>query len=392
VTRVDPSIVTGADIVYVLDHYPVLSQTFVANEIDSLRRRGFKVAIVSLRRPSGAVASADIYVDRYPFRVLISHVYWLMSAPMKYFRYVCSLARTRGESLGWLLTAPFVAHILHGDQLVHVHFGLRSALVTRLVSALRPVRRSLTLHAIELFKNPRNLSFKCEDAHVITVSRFNAEYLKAHYGLDAEVAYCGVLKPEGPPITARDRDRNAFLCVGRAVEKKGFDLALMAVADLVRDGLQVCLNIVGSGPELPKLMSLAKELNVDKNICFLGAKPHHEVLAMMASARALVAPFRRAPNGDMDGLPLVVLEAMARGLPVISTQLSGLVEVIGSETAWPIEAPTADSVAAAIREFIGAPVTEASRRVDIARDLVHRHHSMKSQLAPMLTRLAGGTQ
>jgi glycosyltransferase involved in cell wall biosynthesis len=137
-------------------------------------------------------------------------------------------------------------------------------------------------------------------------------------------------------VDLKDRTRSArqstenprVLAVGRLVEKKGHETLLLAAEKLRDRGLEFTLRLVGEGPEWPRLQRLVHELRLGERVVFLGPLSESEVRAEYESADVFALPCRKLPNGDQDGLPNVILEAMAHGVPVASTRLDGIAEAI----------------------------------------------------------------
>jgi glycosyltransferase involved in cell wall biosynthesis len=126
-------------------------------------------------------------------------------------------------------------------------------------------------------------------------------------------------RPGGPP---------RVLAVGRLVEKKGHETLLLAAAILRDRGLEFTVRLAGEGPEWPRLQRLVHELRLGDRVVFLGPLTESEVQQEYGRADVFALPCRKLANGDQDGLPNVILEAMAHGLPVVSTRLGGIVEAI----------------------------------------------------------------
>jgi glycosyltransferase involved in cell wall biosynthesis len=175
--------------------------------------------------------------------------------------------------------------------------------------------------------------------------------------------------PEGPPLV---------LGVGRLVEKKGFHFLLRALAALRRDGAPFRALLIGEGPQRDALEAAIAELGLDEAVALTGWLPHEKVCAAYERASVLVAPSIVAEDGDRDGLPNVVLEVAAMGVPVVATDAGGLPDLVrDGETGWVAVPEDADALAEQIRAALGSPEeaisrARASRAVVEERFEIHR--------------------
>ena len=192
---------------------------------------------------------------------------------------------------------------------------------------------------------------------MVTVCNFNIGVLNG-MGVssvgDGGVAMvpCGVAVPAADASRITPNRGPDVVSVGRLIEKKGFDCLIRAVA-LVRDRLpNVQTMIVGEGPERPALTRLIAELGLENNVTLAGAKSHQETLELIETAKVFCLACRRDSNGDCDALPVVIREAMARAVPVVSTRVAGIPETIDEEVGWLVDpnapAQLADAVMAAL--------------------------------------------
>ena len=376
---------------YLPTRYPVLSETFVRLEVEELRRQGVEVVVAPLL--PGDVPTREplllLYAEDRPHRVVaLAHLRWLLRSPRRYARF-WRVARAAGEERGEVVARhlPWLAEQLRarGVTVLHAHFAWSSAARAHALSALTGWPWSVTVHAHDVFGGPVRLAEKLAAADaVVTVCDYNARHLRDAWGVhDVDLVVCGVEVPPEAPAPPPEVD---VLAVGRLVEKKGFDLLVRAAARLPA-GTRV--RVVGEGPERARLEALVAETGAPVEL--VGAQPHEQVLAAVPSARVLCLPARIAADGDRDSMPLVVKEAMARGVPVVVSDTAGLPEAVDDEVGWVVPSEDVDALVAALRAALDDP-EEARRRGRAGRARVRARFTLAGEVAKqraVLTRLAG---
>jgi glycosyltransferase involved in cell wall biosynthesis len=382
-------------IAYIVKMFPRLSETFIVNEVSELRRRGVDLRVISLLPPVGShhsrealrLAEATFYLpsasDRAGIRSLLRDHRFLMSrAPRRYLHALWYVARRFSPS-AWkrFLQAGGVARYCLQENVSHVHAGFAHvpASVAFWVQRLTGIPYSFAAHAKDLYLSaPRSLRHKMDAARFVwTCTRANAEYLRSLGGLTPiHVGYHGVdldsFAP--PPQGSRGNDQKAsILAVGRLVPKKGLDDLLRAGGILEEHGVAYEITIVGDGPERGRLMRLAAELGMNGRVRFRGSLPPEKVLEEYARADVFVLPSVVLPNGDRDGIPNVLVEAMAMGVPVISSRISAIPELVqDGVTGTLVEPRNPADLAAAVERVLANPggAREASLRA--RHDVVER--------------------
>lgn len=354
---------------YVLFQYPVLSQTFVRNEVQGLRELGATVDVLSVERGDTAHVDGD-WAGQFRLlgrprlsRAILDHIWLGIRRPRSYGRYLIAVARLRDHWRLALTRLPTEARRLlsgRAPEACHTHFAWDTAVPAVYLSRLLNIPVSVTAHANDLYvADERALRARLERFdRVVTVCNFNIGLLNG-MGVssvgDGGVAMvpCGVAVPaaDGQDHANRGPD---VVSVGRLIEKKGFDCLIRAVA-LVRDRLpNVQTMIVGEGPERPALTRLIAQLGLEDNVTLAGAKSHQETLELIETAKVFCLACRRDSNGDCDALPVVIREAMARAVAVVSTRVAGIPETIDEEVGWLVDpnapAQLADAVMAALRD------------------------------------------
>ena len=337
-------------IAYILKMYPRFSETFIVNEILELERQGVDVRIYSLRKPDDGrfhaslarVRANVIYVPQYPQmepdRILAAHKALQAAFPERYRRVRDQVeAKGHAYAVKRFLQAGYIAeHLLrHPVDGVHAHFASSATRVANLVHHLIGMPYSFTAHAKDIFHEsvkPESLRNKIRDARfVVTVSRFNQRYLQALIQDgpgDIRCLYNGIDLARFRPSRSEQRRGNRILAVGRLVEKKGFGDLIRACGLLARQGLDFHCQIIGKGPLREELNRQIQELGLTDRVKLVGPRPQDGVLKAYRQASLFVLPCIVGQDGNRDGLPTVLLEAMATGLPVVSTELTGVPEII----------------------------------------------------------------
>jgi colanic acid/amylovoran biosynthesis glycosyltransferase len=182
-----------------------------------------------------------------------------------------------------------------------------------------------------------------------------------------------------------------LVTVARLVEKKGVDYAIRAVARLAAAGVDVEYTVVGDGPLREKLTQLTEALGLSGRVKLVGSMAHSDIAALLQRSHVMLAPSVTASDGDMEGLPVAIMEAMASGLPVVSTVHSGIPELIDDDVNGYL-VPEKDVTALAAKlEHVALHTADWKRVAEAAhRTVVERHdiHTLNDQLASLLGSLA----
>jgi glycosyltransferase involved in cell wall biosynthesis len=345
-----PNGVVGADasrgassgpVLYVLKRFPRLSETFVLREILSLEVLGERILVDSLLAAEKGPCHPDLnrlqaevrYLPRHPrlreCPVLRAHLRVALRAPAPWGR----MAFRAGRAGTWrrFLQAGLVADRARrvGVRHIHAHFLTAAAEVARDASILTGIPASVTAHAKDIFQadNAPLIRARALGASaVVTVSEYNAQYLRGVIGKGLRI-HCVSNGVEVAPTRA-DRPDGPVLCVARLVPKKGVDVVIDATAVLAPRIPDLRVEIIGGGPMQDSLRRRAEALGVLGQIRFLGPQTSDQVEAAFRRASMVVLACRIAEDGDRDGMPTVLTEALARGLPVVSTTVAGIRELV----------------------------------------------------------------
>ena len=324
-------------IAYVAARLPTLSETFVYRELMGLRSRGRVIVPVTVRRPAGNFgdpkldALAAEAVQAYSAATAAALLPAFLSMPAKFLRAIGDAAgadlpgtKTRAKFLFQAWMGLATAWRLRGRDIGHVHAHLANTPATIALYLARGLGAtfSFTGHANDLFVHREALKFKLEQAaFVSSISRWHQTFYDGIApGGTRPVIRCSVTMPDYAQGGAD------IVSVGRLVAKKGFDLLIRAFAQLDRPGIR--LRIAGDGPERAALVALAQAEGVADRVDFLGALPHAQALALIWSGAIFALPCRTSSTGDRDGIPVVLMEAMAAGKPVIAGRLETIAELV----------------------------------------------------------------
>ncbi|MCK4516884.1 MAG: glycosyltransferase, partial [Spirochaetaceae bacterium] len=198
-------------------------------------------------------------------------------------------------------------------------------------AAIADIPFSFTSHANDLFQHGILLKEKVRRSKkAITISAHNKRFLVAHHAdpRHIQIVRCGVALTPGYTRLAAERDVPVIGSLGRLVEKKGMDPLLRACAELHHEGVTFRLQIAGGGPLQKSLQTLAAQLHIAERVEFLGPLDHDRVFAWLEGLDVFALACRKDKNGDTDGIPVVLMEAMVRCVPVVSTAISGIPELI----------------------------------------------------------------
>lgn len=383
-------------VLYVASQLPKLSETFVYRELIGLRGTGRTVLAASVRTPDAfpqdsalAALAAEAFVAyssaawRKAPRALISHPLIAVQALADAARADHSSIKSRLKHIVQAVAGITLGHRLLARQIGHVHAHMAHVPATLALYAARTLgaRFSFTGHAADLFVDRAALRFKLERADFVAcISHWHRDFYGTIAPLPADrlpIVRCSVELPE-----CLEQSRREIVTVARLVPKKGIDLLIRAYADVNAAGWT--LRILGDGPERAALERLVAELGVS-GVAFEGAQPHAACLAAIRRSGLFVLPCRTAGNGDRDGIPVVLMEAMAAGRAVIAGDLAAIRELIADEVSGVLVPP---DDARAIARAIDGLVADPDRRARLgraARARVAEEFSDETNLA----RLAG---
>lgn len=373
---------------YVLKMFPRFSETFILNEILELERRGVRVVVFSMKSPDEALRQPRVkelaatrfvippFAGRQRWRHLGLHAMACLRHPARYLE-TWRFARDRGTRAAWekFLVAPFIvaqARRLKVEHF-HAHFASGPARQAKLASMLSGIPFSFTAHAKDLYWKGHNHGSNNKlkkrvrlAAFVVTISEYNRRFIESlafkvprrrivtvYNALDPR--HWPFLRPLGRPVAApAPPAAPLLLAVGRLVPKKGFDVLIDACAQLEERGTRFRCLIAGEGPERARLEHTIARRGLAARVSLPGSIPQDQLVGgYYREASVLIQPSVVDADGDQDGIPTVILEALAVGLPVVATDVSGIREaVLPEQTGLLIPPGDAGALAAATERIL----------------------------------------
>jgi glycosyltransferase involved in cell wall biosynthesis len=380
-------------VAYLVKTFPRLSETFILNEILGVEDLGLELEIFSLRRlpPESEPVHPDVAKVKAPIRyipsfirplwppglalLLFSQLALLFAAPARYFAAVrFHFSSGNNPRLKDFLQAGYLARALRRGKFTHLHahFANLPTTVAEIVKQLTGIRYSFTAHAKDVYlTRPSELARKIKKAEcVLTCTAVNQRYLAglAEQGTPVRLAYHGidvnrfrVLHTGGP---RRNGEVPLILSVARLCEKKGLEFLIEACRILVDRGVAFQCRIVGYGPLENKLQKMIASLALQDRVFLVGKMTQDQLAELYPRADLFVLPCLVLKNGDQDGIPNVLFEAMVCGVPIISTEIAGVRELIEHQkNGLLVEQRNSPTLADAMELLIGSP----GLRNDLAR-------------------------
>lgn len=340
----------------VLKGYPRISETFISNEIRLLEEKGISVHIFSMRNPRESFTHKSVQSIRAGVTYLPTE-FW-RSLPRFFWPDVCTAMRfpsgyLAAFRLAWkrflhnrsfmtfkhFFQATYLVHHTTGKNITHLHahFAHSPTSVAMFASEISGIPFSFTAHAKDIYTSDRQqLAEKIgKAAFVVTCTKYNKEYLEnlvehrqevhcVYHGIDLALFFAhGVQRTPAPPYT--------FITIARFVEKKGIPDILAALALLAREDFPFRYILIGDGDDKESITAKIKELGLIEHVTLPGTLAHEQVLEMFQEADCFVLGCKIAGSGDRDGIPNVLAESMALGVPVVGTRVSGIPELVEHE-------------------------------------------------------------
>ncbi len=386
-------------VAYLINQYPMVSHVFIRREILALERRGIEVVRIALRGWTGELVDKEDHLERertrYVLRggapaLLFALTRMLITRPVRFVQSLLLALR-----MGRRAERPLLVHLVYlaeacrvvpwlrsaAVEHVHVHFGTNSAEVAMLVRALGGPPWSLTIHGPKEYDNvtPMRLGDKVRHcSFVVAITSYGRSQLyrlvEHRHWPKVKVIHCGLepsfFSPSGNATSAPRR----LVCVGRICEQKGQLLLIKAAQQLAARGKEFELVLVGDGEMRAEIEALIERYGLQDKVRITGRVSSEELYGEVSSARALVLP------SFAEGLPMVIMEAMALKKPVISTYVAGIPELVRpGEHGWLVPAGDVDALSQAMEECLDAPSGSLARMGEAAQKRVLARHNVDDQ-------------
>ncbi len=340
---------------YVLQMYPVLTETFVYREVVALREQGHRVNTYSFRTPDPERLSREsrhlmdetVYVLPLVWlRFVGAHLSFALTRPLRYFGTLFFVLTRRGETARnrlltffHFLAAVDLARVMRRDGVTHVHahFTINAATLALVISRILDIPFSFTAHNL-MFRTPLLLRPKLREAcFVVAISEYTrsflVEALPGEPSPTIHIVHCGVsLVDFAPPQPRPSNDVPRIVFVAQLEPRKGAPVLIEACRILASRGIAFHCRILGDGPERPRIEELIAKHGLGASVELAGTVLQEQLRAHLDAADVFALPCVRAENGDMDGVPVSMMEAMAMEIAPVSTRLSGIPDLVEHES------------------------------------------------------------
>lgn len=375
-------------VLYVVSQFPSLSETFIVREIQALIDQGVDVHILSLKaarerivQPQAAALLDRVLHPAGRLQTLACAAGAILRRPLVSLGFVAMMLREMWRRPAILAKSVVAICRALGrideirtfdPQLLHAPWATYPATVAWFLSRLLDRPFSFTSRAHDIFIDDHMMAGKLKSAALaVAITEYNVRFMARWMSTPGEIPVHVIHSSLNLPELSFVRDgrlQRKLLSVGRLVPMKGFDILLDALAELRTRGIDFTCTVIGEGPERARLENQRTALGLDAIVEFPGAMAQAEVVRHMTESTLMVLPCVVAPNGQSDGIPNVLMESMATGLPVVSTRISGIPELVEDGVSGRLVAPgDAIALADAVQALFDDPrhcdsLAEAGRR------------------------------
>ncbi|MDO4636250.1 MAG: glycosyltransferase [Lautropia sp.] len=395
-------------ILYLVSLFPCWSETFIVREIHALQRQGADIRIVSLKPHSEPMVQPDaqclldqvIYPPASLTRRLAVALPQILLHPCQSAAELWPLLRSLWRKpaelaksmISWWRTLAVLPEVRHfAPDHIHAHWATYPSTAARILAGRLGCPWSFTGHAHDIFIHDHDLGAKLQQAAFsVTISEFNRRRLASHLSAQQQdqlsVIHCGVL-PADIPFVTQGRSDHDLVGVGRLDPIKGFIHLIQACQRLSQQGIRFHCDIIGEGPLRDELTQAIDQAGLTGQVVLTGALPQQEVRQRISQATLFVLPSVQLSDGNADGIPVALMEAMASGATVISTRVSGIPELVQHDSNGVLVEPgQADELASAIAGLLN----DAPRRARLAlaaRATILKDFDVDIEAAKLLTRI-----
>jgi len=396
---------------YLLNAFPKLSETFILNEIWELKKKGVSVFVAAVGRSNEeivhakaeAIANEVNYVGELCRKRKLENVMLVgFLHPLRLIQTAAFIRNRYRKGKRWKLQQALYLGgelIRNGVKHVHAHFAMEAAEQAMLASLSTGIPYSMHPHALDIYVRPKMLKDKMRFAKFVsTPCEFNKRYLLDFFpgypekrvvvvrlGIDLDM----FAPNENGTREKGSKDELSILSVARLMEKKGIIYLLEAIKSLSVDGIRAKATIVGEGPEYERLSTFIAENSLESLVDLLGSRTSDYVKELFDKSDVFVLPCIVAKNGDQDATPTAILEAMAMKVPVISTAVTGIPEIISDACGFVIPEKDTVSLTAAIKRVAQMSDSEQKAMGEAGRKFVEENCNIRTQ-ADKLVKLFDG--
>lgn len=390
-------------IAYFINQYPKVSHSFIRREILALERQGFDIFRIALRGWDAEVVDAEDKLERERTQYVLQSgvlgliapvIQTLIRSPVKFLsslklavRMGIRADRAWPYHLVYLAEACRMLSWVQAKDIrhIHAHFGTNSAEVVMLLKLLGGPGYSFTVHGPEEFDKPEFIKLREKVSHaafVVAISSFGRSQLFRWINYQdwnkVQVVHCG-LEPSFhedavQPVTSAPR----LVCVGRLSEQKGQLLLVDAVSKLLAKGIDMELVLAGDGEMRPEIEALIRQHSLESKVIITGWISSKQVREEILASRAMVQP------SFAEGLPVVIMEAMALRRPVLTTYVAGIPELVRpGENGWLFPAGDVDELVKVLEDFLRTPTEILEKMGQAAHQRVLERHSIDVEAAKL---------
>jgi colanic acid/amylovoran biosynthesis glycosyltransferase len=345
-------------VAYLTGTYPRATDTFIQREVSSLRDRGVSVQTFAVRRPSDSHIVGEEQIREREntlyllpanlFLLLWNHLFLFSTAPGRYIRSIALALKTSQPGLKgfayqifYFLEAGLLSHQMKRLEIQHLHnhLGDSSCTVAMLASALSGISYSFTLHGPYIFYEPYRWALKekiINAKFVACISYFCRSQAMYFSPLEAwehlPIVHCGVDPTLFQPVT-HDKVGRKLLSIGRISAAKGFPILLESMVEIKKSFPDAYLTIIGDGEDRQTLEKMAQDLGLGEQVTFAGYQSQASVRNFFQQTDIFVLP------SFAEGVPVSLMEAMAAGVPVVSTKIAGIGELVEEDVSGYLVSP-----------------------------------------------------
>jgi len=337
-------------VAYLMSRYPKITETFILNEVLALADTGVEVSLFPLQREKASVVHPSAlalmhkvtFTPFMSFRIAFAMLKVLFKQPIAFVKTLFNVIRFNFACPNFLLGAiaffPKAVYLStlfkqQGITHIHAHFANHPTMVAYVINQLSGIGYSFTAHGSDIHKRQHMLSEKFNAAKfAVMISQYNERFFYTHTGLlhndKLQIVRCGVDTQLFTPKIHTNNDITQILCVASLREVKGHCYLIEACAQLKSQAIPFHLTLIGDGPMRGALEAQINQLNLENEVTLLGAQPQQKILESLAISDVFTLTSFQTASGNREGIPVVIMEAMACGLPVVASDVSGIPELV----------------------------------------------------------------